>query len=110
MITDDKMEALGELYDLTGANWVLSVNHILTEPVCPTVMLYPEGWEMTRYRVDNDTIEKGIQEAVDRVYQEVVLRKEMGHAAPYTSPHDKLYETWIKARIAGSEDWLPEIA
>jgi hypothetical protein len=107
MITNDKLELLQDkLFEATGRDWVLSVNHILTEPVCPTVIVHPEGWEMNRYRVDADTIEKGLQEAVERVYREVILRQEVGHAALWTNADDKLYEVWLKARIAGSNEKL----
>ena len=76
-------------------DWVLTVSRILTEPVCPIVIIAPEGSNATRYRVDCDTIEQGISEATERVYREIILGQSIKPIAPFTNPDDAELESWI---------------
>ena len=59
------MKALGRLYICTGEDWVLAVNHILTEPVCPTAWIHPESDpSFTAFRCDADTLDAAIDGAL----------------------------------------------
>mgnify|MGYP006893684592 FL=1 len=68
-----RMDALSRLFEITGKDWVLRVDHLLTEPTCPTAYVHPEGDPSDRYRADRDTIEEAINAAVDMAYRELVL-------------------------------------
>lgn len=69
----DAMDALGDLYAKTEDDWILEVSHILTEPTCPTVTVYPENGKRTgRYRYDCGTIAQGIIAACEAVKKEVI--------------------------------------
>jgi len=104
------LKDLEDLYLITGEDWVLTVHHILTEPLCPTVTIKPEGWNMVRYRIDHNTIEEGVRQAANRVRAEVINRKIVGHAAPFTNPDDKAFAEWLVLRAAGNDSKLPEKA
>lgn len=82
------LQKLGALYEKTGKDWVLEVHHILTESTCPTVCIYPEGNDSTRYRFDRDTIEEGIAAAANAVYREVILGEKIEPECPFTNPGD----------------------
>ena len=84
----EALDRLSGLYEKTGQDWVLQVSHCLTEPTCPTVMIAPEGSNMTRYRVDRDTIEAGILASADLVYREMVLGETIESECPFTNPDD----------------------
>lgn len=86
----DATKKLGSLYAKTGMDWDLHISHCLTEPTCPTVAIYPEGMETTRYTVwcDRDGIEKALGEVVDRVYREVIQGEVIEPTAPFTNPDD----------------------
>lgn len=103
----DAMDRLSTLYALTGEDWELDLNHSLTEPTCPCAIIQPEGWNISRYRYDCDTIEEAITRACEAVYREVVLRERVSPACPYTEGLDGQYSKWLDARFAGSDDKLP---
>lgn len=106
---DELIDSLGDLYSVTGVDWELSSHHILTEPVCPSVTINPEGWNIARYMVSADTLEGAIRQAIAHVWTEIVERKVVGGAAPWTNSHDKLFESWLIARAAGSDEYLPDL-
>lgn len=108
MAKTDHMGKLGNLFQETGHDWCLEVHHILTEPTCPSVCISPEGSNIARYMVHADSIEAGIEIACSRVYREVIKRERVGHSAPITNAHDKIYLEWLEARWAGSDAELPE--
>lgn len=81
-IDTTKMDALSDLYEKTGKDWVLQVSHILTEPTCPTASIYPEDDPTDKYRADRDTIEDAINAAVDMVYRELVLGEKIDPEFP----------------------------
>lgn len=89
MSIEYELKKLSRLYELTGADWDLEINHSLTEPTCPTVVIRKEGSNSTRYRVDCDSIEEGIRTAVDLVYREVVLGEKISPLCPFTNPDDR---------------------
>lgn len=96
------------IYDATMVDWDIEIRHTLTEPVCPMVSIRPEGWNITRYRFDRDTIEEAVALAVARVKCEVIDRQIVGHAAPFTDEDDAAFEKWLQKRVAGSDAELPE--
>lgn len=100
---------LGDLYAATGTDWVLRISHILTEPVCPTAIITPEGWHIARYRVDCETLEESLTKVVALVEREIIERKVVGSYAPYTNPDDDVFAKWLYARAAGSNDKLPDV-
>ena len=86
-IDTTKMDALSDLYEKTGKDWILQVSHILTEPTCPTASIYPENEPTDRYRADRDTIEDAINAAVDMAYRELVLGEKIDPEFPsYIEP------------------------
>ena len=103
----DHLKLLDKLYTITGDDWVLHISHILTEPVCPTVIIKPERSNISRYRVDAGSIEESIEMAAKMVHKEIVLREKVGSSAPYTNSDDKLFLEWLEKRWAGSDDKLP---
>ncbi len=100
------MAKLDDLYERTGTDWVLTVRHILTEPTVPTVIITPEGLDCARYRIDCDSIEQGIAEAVERVHREVVLGQIIEPMAPYTNKDDVRLAGWLETWRRGEKvDW-----
>lgn len=99
---------LGGLYTATGNDWSLRLHQSLTEPTCPTASIQPDGWSLSRYRVDADSIEKSLRETVARVRSEILDRHIVGHAAPFTNPDDAEFEKWLQRRAAGSDEQMPE--
>lgn len=73
MSIKDTLKKLDELYTLTKEDWVLEIHQIITEPTCPIVIIRPEGSDTMRFSVHRDSIEEGIEAAVDLVYREIVL-------------------------------------
>lgn len=88
MTIKDTLAKLDGLYSKTKTDWVLSLSLILTEPVCPTVAIYPEGSNTTRYTTTRDTIEEGIEAAVDLVYRDVILGERIEPEYPLTNSDD----------------------
>lgn len=83
-----KIEALSELYDKTGEDWVLSVSVILTEPTCPTAIVRPEGKNNLRWSAHAGTIEEAINTAVDLAYREMILGEIIQPETPITNSDD----------------------
>jgi hypothetical protein len=106
MKLDRILKPLEILFSETGVNWVLELHHILTEPTCPTAIITPERWEISRYRFDCDNIEESLRTCVALVVKEVIKREVVGHGPPYTTPDDAAYEKWLLARAAGSNAHL----
>lgn len=79
---------LDGLYGKTQTDWVLDISLILTEPVCPTVSIAPEGSNTTRYTTTRGTIEEGLEAAVDLVYREVFLGERIEREYPITNSDD----------------------
>lgn len=104
----DLCDPLGDLYGETGEDWSMSIGYCLTEPLCPTVEICPEGWDIARYRVYCETVEEGVQRAVAHVRREIIDRVVIGQSAPFTNSDDADFEKWLLARAAGSSDPLPE--
>lgn len=102
------MAKLDGLYTKTGMDWRLEVHHDLTEPTCPTVVINPEGLECTRYRIDCDSIEQGIAEAVERVYQEVILGQIIEPMAPFTNSDDGALEVLLVQWRAAPDGEAPD--
>lgn len=98
------MSRLRDLYNSTDTDWVLDVHHILTEPTCPTVTIKPELSNSVRYRYDENTILSGIMHAIEHVYQEKVLGKNVGHAALFTNPDDAETESGRDLRVSHIEN------
>lgn len=90
---------LDDLYGATGVDWDLTIHHSLTEPTCPSVAINPEGMNLNRFRVDADSIEEGIETAVQMVFEQVILGLPGQSSAPWTNSDDaKWYEWLAKAR------------
>lgn len=102
------MSKLDKLFSKTRMDWTLSVHHCLTEPTCPTVVIEPEDMHTARYRIDADSIEQGIAEAVERVYREVMLGQIIEPLAPFTNPNDKCLESLLAAWARGEKPEPPE--
>jgi hypothetical protein len=105
---NEALEKIRGLYEATGCDWRLDVKFILTEPVCPQAVIYPEGWMISRYRCYANSIDEAICRAANAVYREVIMRQSglsFGHLADL---NDECYAEWIEARIAGNNDKLPE--
>lgn len=67
---DALMKDIGQyLWGKTEVDWILSVHHIPTEPVCPSVWLVEEtpqeGKEARRYQGFGDTLQEAMQRAFD---------------------------------------------
>jgi hypothetical protein len=92
MTIKQTLAKLQGLYEKTNMDWEIYIRHSLTEPTCPSVVISPEGMEVARYRVDTDSIEEGIEKAVDLVYREVILGEQVSSYAPFTDPDDKRLE------------------
>lgn len=89
------MAKLSDLYTRTEMDWVLEVHHCLTEPTCPTVVISPEGLQANRYRIDCDSIEDGIAEAVERVHREIIQGEAVEMMCPFSNPDDVKLGRWI---------------
>ena len=105
----ETLSQLADLYDATGVDWDLEVYQSLTEPTCPTVFIQPEGWNISRYRVDCDTIEEGIEKCVALVKAEVIDRQVLGSYSPISNPNDDAYAKWLHARAKGDDGHLRTI-
>lgn len=102
-----EIEPLEALWDASGHDWELNISASLTEPTCPTAVIQPEGWNITRYRVDMDSIEESLAKAVALVRQEVIERKVVGSYCPFSNPDDDDFAKWLHARAKGSDERLP---
>jgi len=85
------MEIVGdELWRRTKTDWVLTVNHDLTEPTCPTATIRPadedENWQ--RWRADRDTIEDAI-ETVLAVAHAALFAGSADTGVPWSNPRLK---------------------
>jgi len=89
---DEAIEKLGGLYTITGEDWSLRLHISLTEPTCPTAVISPDGWDISRYRCDGNSIEDAIVGAADVVHREVILREQAVTFECYTEGDDKLYK------------------
>jgi len=89
-INHEKIEALGDLYTKTGDDWILQINHSLTEPTCPMAVVRREGSNAVRYRADRNTIEESINAAVDMAYRELILEEKIVSECPFTNPDDHI--------------------
>lgn len=90
------MDVLSDLYSRTGLDWHLTVYHELTEPTCPTVTINPDGFSSGRWRIDADTIEQGIAEAVERVRLEIFEgRTGIDPHFPLSQPDDVLLAEFV---------------
>ena len=105
---DEALKPLRDLYRITGEDWNLRVHISVTEPTCPTAIIYPDGWALSRYRCDGDTIETAIIGAASMVFNEIVLRQQATLVEGYSEGDDELYAEWVKARIEGCDNPLPE--
>ncbi len=53
-------------YDIYKSDLVLRVDHVLTEPACPTATLVHEVSGITLYRADAETIDEAIEAVVKK--------------------------------------------
>lgn len=106
---DRLTEGLGDLYVVTGEDWELTISQMLTEPVVPTAIIAPEGWNISRYRVDLSSIHEGIKAAVGLVQSEILDRKIVGSLCPFTDSDDGIFAKWLSERAAGSDARLPDL-
>jgi hypothetical protein len=104
----EALSKLAGLYEMTGVDWCLDVKWIITESPYPTASIYPEGWLISRYRCCASDMEAAICGVSERVYREIVAREPVQIFEFYSSLNDECYAEWIKARMAGSDDKLPE--
>ena len=86
--TQAKLEKISSaLWDRTKEDWVLTLDHCLTEPTCPTATIRCEnreaGWSY--WRADRDTIEEAI-EAVIELSHAGLFRKFEGLGVPWSEP------------------------
>jgi len=107
MPLNDELKRLNQLYELTGQDWTMDVHFLLTEPVGPTAIIYPEGSDLTRYHTIGDTIEEAVKRAIDLVYKEVIQRQRQLDGTGST-PDDHLYTEWLNEWIKGSNAPLPD--
>jgi len=98
-----KWEDLGELYTITGSDWSIKIHHCLTEPTSPMVVIKPDGWNMTRYAVWGDSVEKAVEKAVALVRMEIIERKIVGSYAPFSNQDDEMFIEWLKDRANDSD-------
>lgn len=89
MSIEEKLKKLDGLYEITKEDWYLSISHSLTEPYAPVVTIRPEGSNSTRYTVWGDSIEEGIDKAINLVYREVILGEKITPEAPFTNSDDR---------------------
>lgn len=86
----DIYRKLAILYTITGKDWDMRIHVNLTEPTCPSVIIYEEDKPSLRYRFDRPTIEEGVRAAVDAVYREMVLNEKVEPECPlYLEEKDK---------------------
>ena len=103
------MEKMGQLYTITGMDWCLSANTILTEPVCPSASVYPEGVEgFCAFDAFGDSIEEAIERALDKAYRCLILGTPVDNDLPFTNPTDsrdeKLIAAWLRGEKPSEED------
>lgn len=86
---DEKLAALRDgLWGKTGRDWILEVSAVLTEPVCPSASVRPEGSNETRYTFVADTVEEALDGAVDLAYRGEILGEKVRGNLPFTNPDD----------------------
>lgn len=78
---EDELKRLPKLYRMTGRDWIIEVSNIITEPVCPTVLIYEEEnydygtntKELSRYkkRFDAETFLEAVRAAVNFVLSDL---------------------------------------
>jgi len=105
---DEALRPLSELYAITGEDWSMKVYVNLTEPTCPTAVISPDDWQISRYTYRGDTVEGAIIGASDMVINEVLMRHPAATFECYSGGDDALYTEWIKARMEGNDAKLPE--
>ena len=74
--TEDELKRLPDLYSLTGWDWEINIQHSLTEPTCPTIIIREEPLEdddKSRYwkRFDSDSFHAGVKAAVDFILSDL---------------------------------------
>lgn len=65
---EDALKRAQSLYTLTGDDWIVETHSIVTEPVCPSIDLYPEQHETSPLAVRGylcNNIFDGITEAIE---------------------------------------------
>lgn len=108
----EMLDALGDAYTDQYGDWLLEVNHILTEPTCPTAVIHPEDDEAAKelglyFRSDADTIEDAVANVVALAYATLVKRQPFVSGVPWSNPgeNDGAAKFWaahdeFKARAA----------
>lgn len=78
----------GELWRRSQRDWILSVDHSLTEPTCPTAMISCEDKDakLPYWRSDQDTIEAAISTVISIAHRELFDGGERDTGAPWTEP------------------------
>lgn len=105
----DHLAKLDELYQRTQIDWTLTIHSILTEPVCPVVVIVPEGLNATRYAVSCLSIEDGVAECVERVHREIILGEVIEPMAPFSNRDDIKLARWVEIWRRGEQvDWAAE--
>jgi hypothetical protein len=90
-LLEDKIAMLRDLWGITHKDWVLEIHHVLTEPVCPSVVIRPEGSNALRFAVHADSIVEAIVRSVDLVHRDVILGERIVSESPMTNSDD---HTW----------------
>lgn len=103
------IRSIDGLFAASGADWFLHLSCSLTEPICPSVSITPEGWRISRYRADFDQVEETVAAAIEQIRQEVIERKVIGHMTPYSESDDSVFEQWLHERAGGSDKKLYEM-
>lgn len=68
-------------------DWILSMHHILTEPVCPTASVYPEDIEgVTRYYIHAAHPYQAIYGSLKLAVEDMLENKEHSGNHPITNP------------------------
>jgi len=87
-------EKLAKLYDITKADWHVTISFSLTEPYAPVCSITPDDSNMMRYTFWGNTVEEAVNKAVEAVYQEVILGNKIEPEAPWTNPDDHKPQPW----------------
>lgn len=95
-LVEEKLELLGGLYERTGKDWTLTVSNVLTEPVCPTAVIAPEGSNALRYSVHRNSFVEAIIDAADLVHRELILGEPIAPESPITNPDDRRKASYLK--------------
>lgn len=103
-LIEDEVRSLGDLWDRTNEDWVLEVHHVLTEPVCPTVVIRPEGSNALRFAVHADTIAEGIVRSVALVRKDVLLGEPIVSESPIDNPDDRTWPKRSRTRVVDRDD------